>query len=139
MHKLIHYISCLKIFNRGLSFRGSQTKYNSCIQRSLEHQYTPDDFRPLASFLFTSKDWHHLNWLFNSKNFPDLGGKRGSFLDVSHWNVIGTRESVIQYVFRFTAFFVTKSLGNIFGLKGKRIENTLGGGERLQDWTNEVR
>ena len=34
---------------------------------------------------------------------------------------------------------VAKSLGNIFGQKGKRIENTLGGGERLQDWTDEVR
>ena len=39
--------------------------------------------------------------------------------------MIGTRESVIQYVFRLKAFFVTKSLGNIFEQKGKRIENRL--------------
>ena len=41
--------------------------------------------------------------------------------------MIGTRESVIQYVFRLRLFFlfVTKSLGNIFEQKGKRIENRL--------------
>ena len=105
----------------------------------MEHQYTPDDLRPLASFLFTSKDWHHLNWLFNSKNFPDLGGKQGSFSGVSDWNVIGTKESVIQYVshfffplFFFTFFLLQKSWEH-FGQKGKTIENPLGGGERLLD------
>ena len=99
----------------------------------MEHQYTPDDFRPFASFLFTSKDRHHLNWYLTQRIFLISEENKEAFHDVSQWNVIGTRESVIQHVFRFNAFFcVTKSLGNIFGQKGKRIENTLGEGERLQ-------